>query len=319
MRAAATGTAPAWERAIRRKERLREIWRYRYLYALISFGVLFFIVFAYTPMYGIQLAFKHYSIVKGITGSPWVGFDNFTVLFQRAEFWNAVTNTLIISAMRLFITFPIPIILAIVLNELVSNRLRKGLQVIYTLPHFLSWVTISGIMINLLASDGVVNGLITALGGQPISFLTDGHVFRGLLVFSGIWKEVGWSSIIYLAAIAGIDPSLYESATIDGANRVQRMWYITWYGIRGTAAILLILAAGNVINGNFDQVFNMYNPTVMAAGDVIDTYLYRISFQQAPDYGVSTAVGLFKGIINCILLLSVNFFIGTLDKNSRIV
>ncbi|MCL6458009.1 MAG: ABC transporter permease subunit [Gorillibacterium sp.] len=297
----------------------REMWRYRKLYILLSFGVLFFAIFAYGPMYGIQLAFKHYSIAKGISGSPWVGFDNFQILFGRQEFWNALKNTLIISFLRIVFSFPIPIILAIVLNELASSKLRKGLQIIFTLPHFLSWVTISGIMINLLSTDGMLNSLITMLGGQPIGFLTDGNIFRGLLIFTGIWKEAGWSSIIYMAAILSIDPALYESATIDGANRFQRIRHITWPGIRSTAAIMLIISAGNVINGNFDQIFNMYNPTVLHTADIIDTYIYRISFQQAADYGLSTAVGLFKGIINCVLLLFANFIVGRLDKDSRML
>ncbi|MDF2927020.1 MAG: binding-protein-dependent transport system inner rane component [Paenibacillaceae bacterium] len=297
----------------------RQIWHYRKLYVLLSFGVIFFALFAYGPMYGIQLAFKQYSIAKGITHSPWVGLDNFQTLFGRQEFWIALKNTLIISFLRTVFSFPVPIILAIILNELYSSKLRRGLQIVFTLPHFLSWVTISGIMMNLLSTDGMLNSLITALGGQPVGFLTEGNIFRGLLVFSGIWKEAGWSSIIYMAAIVGIDPALYESATIDGASRFQRIWHITWPGIRSTAAILLIMSVGYSISGNFDQVFNLYNPIVMKWADIIDTYVYRISFQQTPDYGLSTAVGLFKGVVNCILLLSANFIIGRLDSDSRMI
>jgi putative aldouronate transport system permease protein len=174
-------------------------------------------------------------------------------------------------------------------------------------------------MTALFASKGAINGLLEALGASSVSWLSNGAVFRGILVFSEVWKEAGWSCIIYMAAIAGIDPSIYESAKIDGANRFQCALYITWPEIRGTAAILLILSAGGIMGGNFDQIFNLYNPTVYHSADIIDTYIYRITFLQSADYGVSTAVGLFRGITNFVLLISANFVIGKLNKGSRML
>lgn len=301
-------------------QRLRkEIWHYRSLYLLAFFGLAFFAVFAYAPMYGIQLAFKHYSVGKGINGSDWVGFRNFTTLFARSEFWASVKNTIEISFLKLFFAFPIPIIIAIGLNEIFSNKLRRVLQIIFTLPHFLSWITISGIMLALFSTDGAINGLLNAIGAAPVAWLSSGPVFRGILVVSDIWKEAGWTCIIYMAAIAGIDPSLYESAKMDGANRFQCAVHITWPEIKSTAAILLIMQMGNLMGGNFDQIFNMYNPTVYKAADIIDTYIYRITFLQSADYGVSTALGLFKGITNCVLLLSANYVVGKLNKQSKML
>ncbi|MGF7141909.1 putative aldouronate transport system permease protein [Anaerotaenia torta] len=305
---------------LQNRRRLRnEIWRYRKLYPLMLFGVLFFAVFSYAPMYGIQLAFKHYKIGQGITGSEWVGFKNFTILFARAEFWDSIRNTLVISFLKLLIAFPVPILLAIGLNEILSSKLKRSLQVIFTLPHFLSWVTIGGIMLALFATEGAVNGMLEALGGPQIKWLSNGMVFRGLIIFTSIWKDAGWSCIIYMASITGIDPALYESARIDGANRLQCAAYITWPSIKGTAAILLIMQVGHAMNGNFDQIFNMYNPTVYNVADVIDTYIYRISFLQAADYGLSTAVGLFKGITNCILLLTTNYIVGRFNKEAKMI
>lgn len=303
----------------KRKRLMKEIWHYRNLYPLMLLGIAFFLVFSYAPMYGIQLAFKHYNIGKGILGSQWVGWDNFTKLFARAEFWDAIRNTVEISVLKLIFGFPVPILLAIGLNEILSNKLRRGLQIILTLPHFLSWVTISGIMIALFSTNGAINGMLAAMGGSSVSWLSNGIIFRGILVFTDIWKEAGWTCIIYMATIAGIDPSLYESARIDGANRFKCALHITWPAIMGTAAILLIMQVGNFMNGNFDQIFNLYNPTVYKAADIIDTYIYRISFLQAADYGVSTAVGLFKGITNCILLLAANFIVGKMNKEARVI
>lgn len=302
----------------KRRELYREIRRYRSVYPLLLFGVAFFLVFAYYPMYGITLAFKHYSIGKGISGSDWVGLANFTKLFDRSEFWSVLNNTIVISLLKTIAFFPAPILLAILINE-VGRRLARTLQIVYTLPHFLSWVTISAIMMNLLASSGAVNGLIEMLGGEKVGFLNEGALFRFLLVFTEIWKEAGWSCIIYMAAIAGIDQSQYESAIIDGASRFQKAVYITLPSLKNVAAILLLLSLGNVMNAGFDQIFNMYNPTVYNAADILDTYIYRISFMQAADYGLSTAVGLFKGVINCALLLFANYIAGKMSSESKII
>lgn len=284
----------------------KRIWEYRYFYLLLLPALIFYVLFAYVPMAGIQLAFKHFSILKGIWGSQWTGLENFKAVFSRADFWVAFKNTVIISALKLCFGFPIPILIAILFNELRSRKLRRTLQTIYTFPHFLSWVTLAGIIMNFLGDQGFVNNVLAALGMRRSEFMVNPQMFRGLLVFSDIWKESGWTCIMYLAAMAGIDPSLYESATIDGANRWNKIVAITWPGIRELAAILLILAVGNAMNVSFDQVFNLYSPPVYSSADIIDTYVYRITFKMTPDYGFSTAVGLFKGVINCALLMIAN-------------
>lgn len=291
-----------------KKSLLMRIWSYKYIYLLLVPAVVFYILFAYVPMYGIQIAFKTFSIGKGITDSPWNGLQNFQNLFARADFWNATKNTIVIALMKLLICFPMPILIAVLLNELRSRKLQRTLQTVFSFPHFLSWVTISGILVNFLGDQGFVNSLLVLVGLPKAQLLVNPQAFRWLIVITDMWKESGWTCIMYLAAMASIDPGLYESAKIDGANRLQRIWHITWPGIRDVAAVLLVLAVGNIMNGNFDQIFNMYSPTVYSTSDIIDTYIYRITFQFRPDYGLSTAVGLFKGVINCLLLVAANLY-----------
>ena len=295
---------------------MKEVLRYKYIYLILLPGLLFFLVFSYAPMYGIQLAFKEFQIGKGIWASPWVGFDKFAELFENREFWRAFRNTLEISFLRIAIGFPMPIFLALLINEVTHRKMKRTLQTIYTFPHFLSWVVLSGILANLLGNGGALNNLIALMGGERVSFMSNPFIFRGVLIFGGIWKDSGWSCIMYLAAIASIDHAIYESATIDGANRLQKAFHITWPGIREMVAMLLILAIGNCMNANFDQIFNLYNPTVFSKADTIDTFLYRNTFQLPPDYGFSTAVGMFKGVINCALLLSANSIVKKLNQSS---
>ena len=280
--------------------------KYRYIYLLLLPGVLFYIIFSYIPMYGVTLAFKEYQIKPGIIGSPWIGFANFQNIFILDDFWTAFYNTLIISFQRLAIEFPIPIILALLLNEVRNAHLKRLFQTVYTFPNFLSWIVVSGIAFSVLSDDGVLNQILVTLGEQKQSLLMDASWFRPLLYMTSIWKSAGWSSIIYLAAITSINPELYEAATIDGATRLQQLVHITWPGIRSTTAILFILAIGNVMNAGFDQIFNMYNASVYSTADIIDTYIYRRTFQLGSDFGTSTAVGLFKSLINMALLLLAN-------------
>lgn len=289
-----------------KKSLLRRAWESRYMYLILLPGMIFFVVFRYIPIYGIQLAFKNFVAALGINGSPWCGWENFEYLFLNKDFWYAVRNTVIISYLQIAFCFPFPILLALLLNELKSARYKKIVQTIYTFPHFLSWVLISGIVMNMLSSTGVINNIVAALGGTKSQFLTDKTLFRSILIFFLNWKEAGWSCILYLSAITAIDPALYEAATIDGANRWHRMRYITWPGISMIVVVMLILRIGSMMDVGFDQVINMYNPSVYEVGDIIDTYVYRITFQRAGNFGVSTAVGLFKGLTNCILLLSAN-------------
>ncbi|MGP3778108.1 ABC transporter permease [Halanaerobium saccharolyticum] len=285
---------------------LSSIFEHKYIYLMLVPGLAFLLVFKYFPMYGIQLAFKRYMLNEGITGSPWIGLENFLYIWSEPAFWRAFKNTIVISLMKLGLGFPIGIILALLINELKMKKYRRFLQTIYTFPHFLSWVIVSGIIFNFLGNTGALNSLLENLGLGQINFLMNKGIFRYLLVYSEVWKEAGWSTILYLAAIAGIDPTLYEAATVDGANRWHKIKYITWPGIQNIVVIMFIMTVGSIMVAGFNQVFNLYNEVVYDVGDIISTYVYRISFQQAPDYGVSTAVGLFNGVVNFILLIIAN-------------
>jgi putative aldouronate transport system permease protein len=287
----------------------KEIYKHRFLYILLLPTLLFYVLFQYVPMYGVLLAFKEYHIREGILSSPWVGLANFREVVQQQDFWQAFTNTIIISCGRIVFEFPTAIILALLINEVTKEKFKKFYQTVYTFPHFISWVIISGIMFNFLSESGVLNQIIASLGFEKQTFLTDPGLFRPILFLSSMWKEIGWSAIIYLAAIAGINPELYEAARIDGANRFQQLMAVTWPSIRGTAAILMILAVGNAMNGGFEQVFNLYNPGVYKTGDIIDTYLYRSAFGDGLSFGVTTAIGLFKAVLNFVLLYSANYMV----------
>lgn len=300
------------------QKRMNEVMQHKYLYLLLLPGMIFFLIFKYVPMYGIVLAFKNYKAGLGVLGSPWIGLENFSRLFSEKDFYVAFVNTLIISAMKIVFGFPLPIILALLLNEIRVNKLKKTLQVVYTFPHFLSWVVLSGICINLLSSSGAVNNLLCVMGLERVDFLTNRGGFRYLLTFTEIWKESGWATIIYLAGIAGIDLSLYEAATVDGANRLDKMIHITWPSIKNMTIVLLVLSLGNVMEAGFMQVLNLYNAAVYDVADILDTYVYRITFQQASDFGFSTAVGLFKGVANLVLLITANA-IAKMFGNSGIV
>jgi putative aldouronate transport system permease protein len=271
--------------------------------------VLFYLIFAYVPMYGVTLAFKDFNYSLGIMGSPWNGLQNFKEVLRNPDFMNAFKNTLFISFGRLIFEFPMPILLAILLNEMRNGRMKRIFQTVFTFPHFISWVVLSGIVTSLLSDQGIVNQLLQLMGMGKNTLLTNNESFLGLLFASNIWKEVGWSAIIYLAAIAGINPELYEAAAIDGANRFQQLKAITWPVLRVTAAILLILAVGGIMNGGFDQIFNLYNPAVYQRSDILDTFVYRSAFTDATGFGFSTTVGLLKSVINCLLLFFANFVV----------
>ena len=295
--------------------------RYRYFYLLLLPVVLFYFVFNYLPMYGIVLAFKHYrfntpsalgnlpliSYVGQFMNMEWVGLQWFEMLWSRPDFWRAFTNTLLISFYRILFGFPAPIVLALLMNEVRRGGVKRVYQTVYTFPHFLSWVLVAGVLFGILGTNGALNQLIVQLGGERTQFLTDTSLFRALLVSTEIWKSVGWGSIIFLAAIAGIDPQLYEAATIDGAGRWKCLLHVTWPGITTTAVILLILQVGNILNAGFDQVLNMMNPAVYEVGDIIDTYVFRMSFRDPKNFGFTTAVGVFKSVINFALLVAANW------------
>ena len=240
--------------------------------------VVYFFIFKYVPMGGIVIAFKNYKISQGIFGSAWCGLDNFTKAFSTSTFRRSVENTLAISGLKLLFGFPMPIILALMLNEVSHARFKKSVQTITYLPHFLSWVVLAGMFQQLLSpNNGAVNALLRDVFGvkEPIYFLGNNKYFRGTLIVTDIWKNVGWSSILYLATITGIDPSLYEAATVDGASRWQCTRYITIPSLISTIVVMLILNVGSIMDAGFDQVFNLYNSAVYQSGDIIDTYVYR--------------------------------------------
>ncbi|HIS85183.1 MAG TPA: sugar ABC transporter permease [Candidatus Faecivicinus avistercoris] len=258
------------------------------------------------PMGGLTLAFKSFKANLGIWGSPWNGLTNFESLFRDPAFGRSVGVTLWINAVELVLCFPAPILLALMLNELRMGRYKKVLQTVYTFPHFLSWVIIASIVKNLLSIDGVVNGLMANLGMEKVSFLGNKNLFRPLIYITEIWKEAGWSSIIYLAAISGVDQQLYEVAEIDGASRLQRVLHITLPSIFPTIAVMLILQMGGIMGGHFDQIYNLQNDIIASSAETLNLYIYRITFQRTPNYGFSTAVSLFCSVINMALLLSTN-------------
>lgn len=282
--------------------------KYKYFYLMVLPVMVWYILFSYAPMYGITLAFKSFSYKGGILGSPWIGLEHFKTLLIDADFHSAFKNTIIISLMKLVIGFPAPIILAILLNEFSKNKAKRFFQTVLTFPHFISWVVLAGILTSLFSHDGVINQLFLAFGWDTISPITDSDSFRPMLYITHLWREIGWDSIIYLAALAGINPELHEAAEVDGANRFQRLLHISWPGIKSTVAILLILNVGQLLtNGaSFDQIFNLYSSPVYGVADVIDTYVYRTSFTVGADFGYTTAVGLVKSVISLVLLVLAN-------------
>jgi putative aldouronate transport system permease protein len=288
-----------------RKIALR-LWHDRYLYLLVLPGLIYFLVYRYLPMLGLVIAFKDYSPFLGIRDSPWVGLTQFQKIFADAEVLRVLRNTLVISLLQIVFAFPVPLILALMLNELRQQVYKRVTQSIIYLPHFLSWVVVIGIVTLFLRSEGVVNkALDTAFGLQPIPFLTNPAFFLPLVVLEVIWKEAGWGTVIFLAALAGIDPALYEAALIDGANRWRQIWHVTLPGLRSVIVILLILRLGHVLDSGFEQIFLMLNPFNMDIGNVLDTYVYFKGIQQA-DYSFASAVGVFKGVVGLILVVGAN-------------
>jgi putative aldouronate transport system permease protein len=275
-----------------------------YVFLLVPITLLF--VFNYIPMYGVVIAFKNYQINEGILGSPWNNFQHFKDFFATPYFVRILRNTLVISFLRLAFGFPAPILLAILLNEVGSQAYKRIVQSISYLPHFMSWVVLAGIMIEVLSPQrGIVGAVYTALGRQPPNLLLSTAFFRPMIVFTGVWQSVGWGTVVYLAAISSIDPEMYEAAEIDGATRMQRAVYITIPSIVPVITILFILSIGGILSAGFDQIFNLYNPAVYQVADIIDTYVYRVGLVERR-FDFATAVGLFKNAIGVVLLLATN-------------
>lgn len=298
----------------------KKIWKRikeeRFLLLLVSPAVLYFIIFHYVPMYGILIAFKDFSITDGIIGSDWAGLKYFQQFFDSYYFWRLMRNTLLISFYSLIWAFPIPIIFALVLNEFRDGLFKRTVQTVTYFPHFISVVIVVGIMVNFLSPiNGVINNLLDLFGINAINFMNDPGWFRTLFIGSNIWQEFGWGSIIYLAALAGINPELYEASKIDGANRWHQLIYITLPSIAPTIIILLILNVGQLMNVGFEKIILMYSPSTYETADVISTYVYRQGILSS-QYSFGAAVGFFNSIINLILLVSANFISRKVTNNS---
>lgn len=295
---------PAW------RNRLGRMARYRGLYFMLIPVLVWYALFEYSPMYGVTIAFKDYSFLDGILGSPWADpwYKHFAFFFNSPYFGQLLTNTLLISLYKLVFGMLPPLLLAIALSECRIKWLSRLAQTLSYMPYFLSWVIIYGVaLIFFSESSGVVNRLIEQGGGNPIDFMTSPEWFRSLLVGTDIWKDAGWGAIIYLAAISGINPTLYEAAEMDGASRLERIWHITLPGIRDVFLLLLILRLGSVLSAGFEQVYVFYNVQVYSVGDIIDTWVYRTGLEQL-NFSVATAVGLFKSGIGFVLVLVTNAF-----------
>lgn len=278
------------------------------IYVMLIPVLAWYIIFCYVPMAGITLSFRNFTFNGGMWNSPWVGLDNFRQMLSDKDFLVAVKNTVVIGIGGIVLQMPCAILLAILINEISGKWNKKVFQTIVTFPHFISWVVLAGILTNLFGSTGIINQIFGVLGLPSVSPLTNPESFRPFVWVSNIWKEIGWDSIIYIAAISSIDPGLYEAAEVDGANRLQKMWHVTLAGIRPTIVIMLIMAVGQLMNnGRFDQIFNLYSPTVYSTADTLDTYIFRETFTQGSlNFGYSTAIGLFKSVIGVILITVSN-------------
>ena len=291
------------------------------MYLLLLPGLLLVLVFAYFPMYGIVIGFKDYSLFAGRTpleavfNSPWVGIKHWNVLWTQMDYRRALANTFIISAMKIAFGFPAPILLALMINEVRQRALKRVIQSTLYLPHFMSWVVVGALFQSILGTSGVVNHMIVSLGGTQQRFFMDNAWFRWVLLLTSMWKESGWSTIVYLAAITGIDPQLYEAARVDRANRWQQILHVTLPGIAPTIVMMFILRLGGMMDAGFSQILVMYNPTVYKSGDIIGTYVYRIGLGQL-NFSQGTLVGLFNSVVNCILMLGGNMLSRKLTEKS---
>ncbi|MDF2835338.1 MAG: protein lplB [Paenibacillus sp.] len=281
--------------------------RDRHLYMMLLPVIGFYVVFKYVPMAGEIIAFKDYRLGDGILGSEWVGFRHFQSLFASIDFWRVLRNTLVLNVYSLVFGFPVPIVLALLLGEVRKEWYKRTVQNLLYLPHFISWVVLGGIFISLLSpSTGIVNWLLRqAFGIEPIYFMADSGWWPIVYTLSGIWREAGWGTILYLAAMAAIDPQLYEAARIDGASKLRQIWHITLPGIRGTIAILLVLRMGNMLDVGLEQTLILQNQSVLDVADVISTYVYRVGLQNM-NYSYTTALGLFQSAVGLVLVIGVN-------------
>ncbi|GAA0376267.1 ABC transporter permease [Bacillus horti] len=295
---------------------LRSMWKYKALYMIALPGIIYFLLFKYVPLLGSVIAFQNYNIFQGIFDSPWVGLDQFKKMFLYPEFGRILKNTLLINAYDILFAFSAPIILALMLNEVRKVLAKRLIQTIVYMPHFLSWVIISGIFIGILSpSTGIVNAVVKMFGFDPIYFLGDESFIRSIIVGSGIWRDTGWGTIIYLAALAGINPNLYEAAEVDGANRWQQTWSITLPALLPTITILFLLQIGNFLDFGFERVYVFLNPLNRVNGEIFDTYIYQVGLLQN-QFSYTTAIGIFKSVVGLILLVGANFLSRKTTGNS---
>jgi len=263
-------------------------------------GVVIVFIFNYSPLYGLIIAFQDYNPALGFS-SPWIGMDNFRFVFNQPNFVRTIWNTLYIAAFKIIGGIIVPVTTALLLNEVRFLSVKRGFQTLMYLPYFLSWVIMAGILIDVLSLDGIANTILMGIGFKPVQFLTNPAVFPWTMIVTDIWKNFGFSMVVFLAALAGIDPGLYEAAIVDGAGRWKQTWYITLPMIMPTVALISVLSLGDVLNAGFDQIYNLYSPIVFETGDIIDTYVFRLGFQQA-QYAVGTTVGMFKSLVSFILI-----------------
>lgn len=285
---------------------MRKIYKHRQLYILLLPTLLYYLIFCYAPMFGLTMAFQDFSITKGFFRSEFIGFDNFTMFFNDTNFWRLLKNTLSISLWQLTFAFPLPIVFALALNEISSARFKRVVQTVTYMPYFISLVVVSGLVLTFVSSDGLINTIYSMLGLKKVSFMTNPDYFYPIYTISNIWQHLGWDSIIYIAALAGIDQVLYEAAQIDGAGRWKQLIHVTLPGIAPTIIILLVLKIGSLMSVGYEKIMLLYNPTIYSKADVISTYVYKRGLIDT-EYSYSAAVGMFNSIINFILLVSANF------------
>ncbi len=296
------------EGGIKKVSKLKsDLKKQKWLHIFVLMGVIWMIIFSYIPMGGIVISFKNYRVIDTIWSAPWVGLENFRDIFMDDMFLPIMKNTIGISVIGLVIGFPLPIIFALMLNELTNVKMKKFSQTISYLPHFLSWVVLGGMMINWLGETGIFNDIMQNFGIAETGkvWLADKTKFWGIAISSGLWKELGWNSIIYLAAIAGIDPGLYEAARIDGAGKLQQIWHITLPSIKGIVVLFLVLSVSNVLNVNWEQMLVLQNPLTLETSEVLDTYVYKMGLINGR-FSFATAIGLFKSLVAFVLLITAN-------------
>jgi putative aldouronate transport system permease protein len=281
---------------------LRKEWSY---HVLLLPCVVVVLIFSYIPLYGVVIAFQRFNVARGFS-SPWIGLANFRQVFSQPHFIRAVWNTIYIAVFKIAGGIIVPVTFALLLNEIGRVQVKRVFQTLIYLPHFLSWVIMAGVLIDILSLDGIVNRAITAIGISPVQFLSDPKLFPWTMIVTDIWKSFGFGTVVYLAALTGIDPGLYEAAIVDGAGRWKQTLYITLPLLTPTVVLMTVLSLGSVLNAGFDQIYNLYSPIVYSSGDIIDTFVYRLGIEQA-QYSLGAAVGLFKSVVSAVLILASQF------------